>query len=590
MVKESWILKNNNEDIEKISKEYKISKQISKLMVNRGIRTSDQINSYINASYETMHNGNDMKDMKKAVAIVIDKIKSNLKVRIIGDYDVDGVISVYILYSAFKELGCNVDYEIPDRIKDGYGINENIIKAAYDDGVDTIITCDNGIAAIEQIKYAKSLGMTVIVTDHHDIAFIESDNERIYILPPADAILNPKQEECKYKFKKICGAGVAFKLINKLFVELGKTEEESYKYIEYLAIATVCDVVELTDENRVFVKKGLELIENSKNIGLNALKVENDLDEKEISSYHLGFVIGPCINAAGRLDTAKKGLELLLERDFSRAIEQAKEIVNINSARKEMTQKGQDKCIELIENSEIKNDKVIVVYEDSIHESIAGIIAGRIKEKYNKPTIVLTLAHEGAKGSGRSIEEYNMFEGINECKEYLTKFGGHPMAAGMSIPIENISGFRKMINKRAKLTDDDLTKKVKIDLNLPIDNITMNMINEITILEPFGSGNSKPIFGAKSLKILSAKILGKNQNVLRLSLHTGRTTMTAILFSRIDDFENLIKKEYGEKELSKLYFGGSQNINMDFLFYPSVNEWNGNKNIQIVVSNFRVCK
>lgn len=588
MVRESWILKNRNADLESISKKYGISQQIAKLIVNREILEEEQIDRYINSSYKFMHDGIAMKDMEKAVAILEEKIKDGSKIRIIGDYDVDGVISVFCLYKAFKELEANVDYEIPDRIKDGYGINENIIRLAYEDGVDTIITCDNGIAAIEQIKYAKELGLTVIVTDHHDVPFVETEKGRVFIPPDADAVLNPKQEDCAYEFKKICGAGVAFKLINKLYEKILRAQEKSYKFLEFVAIATVCDVVELTDENRVFVKKGLEMLNNSSNIGIKALKRESNLEGQKIGSYHLGFVIGPCINAAGRLDTAKRGLELLLCTDELLASEMASELVDINNTRKEMTSSGVDKCIEIIENTGLNKDDIIVVYENTIHESIAGIIAGRIKERYNKPTIVLTKAEQGAKGSARSIEEYNMFEGLNECKELLNKFGGHPMAAGMSLDTEKIDDLRKMLNKNSKLTEDDLVKKVKIDLSLPLNSISMSFIDEISLLEPFGTGNNKPVFGARNIKVVSARVIGKAKNMLKLTIFTGTKTMEAMLFNGMEEFEAKVREKYGEKELSSLYFRGSQNINMDFLFYPSINEWNGSKSIQIVISNFRM--
>ncbi|MGL5616199.1 MAG: single-stranded-DNA-specific exonuclease RecJ [Sarcina sp.] len=587
MVEEIWMLKNRNANIDEISKKYGISKFLSKLIVNRGIVNDDEIEKYINSSYDILNNPKSMKDVEKATEIIYEKIKTGKKIRIIGDYDVDGVISVYCLYKAFTEIGANIDYEIPDRIKDGYGINENIIKLAYEDGVDTIVTCDNGIAAIEQIKYAKKLGLTVIVTDHHDVAFVEENGERRFVLPEADAILNPKQEDCQYPFKKICGAGVAFKLIENLFIRFEKPKEEIYKFLEFVAIATVCDVVELSGENRVFVKEGLKMLNETRNIGLKALRRINELEDKEITTYHLGFVIGPCINASGRLDSAKKGLKLLLSDDESTANQWATEIVELNRTRKEMTQNGVDKSIELIENSDLNKDRILVVYIDDIHESIAGIIAGRIKEKYNKPTIVLTKAENGAKGSARSIEEYNMFEGLNSCRELLNKFGGHPMAAGMSLDVENIDKLREKLNKQCELTDKDLAKKIRIDLFLPVENASIGLVEELSILEPFGTGNSKPIFGAKNVKIVNANLLGKNKNVLRLRLVVGNKSITAMIFNNIEDFESKVKEKYGEAELLNLYLNGSNNVYMDLLFYPNINEWNGNRNIQIIINSIR---
>ena len=438
-MKERWFIKNRKADYKSMSLKYGISELMSKLIINRDIFEDEIIKSYVTPEFNKLHNPREMKDLELAVNILKEKIITNKKIRIIGDYDVDGVISVYMLYTALKKCNANVDYEIPDRIKDGYGINEKIIKEAKDDGVDTILTCDNGISAIDQIKYAKELGLTVIVTDHHDIPFVEDENnKKIFLQSDADAILNPKQKDCNYKFKSLCGAGVAFKLIEVLYEEFNIDKEECYKLIEFLAIATVCDVVDLIDENRIFVKKGLEKINNTSNLGLGELIRENEIQDKTISVYHLGFIIGPCINASGRLDNAKKGLRLLLADEEDEAVHLAKELVKLNAERKDMTMKGVEDAIEIIEGTEIINDKVLVVYLPHIHESLAGIIAGRIRERYNAPTLILTNGEEFAKGSGRSIEEYNMFEKLLECKELLEKFGGHPMAAGLSIKEENI--------------------------------------------------------------------------------------------------------------------------------------------------------
>ena len=446
-MKERWFIKNRKADYKSMSLKYGISELMSKLIINRDIFEDEIIKSYVTPEFNKLHNPREMKDLELAVNILKEKIITNKKIRIIGDYDVDGVISVYMLYTALKKCNANVDYEIPDRIKDGYGINEKIIKEAKDDGVDTILTCDNGISAIDQIKYAKELGLTVIVTDHHDIPFVEDENnKKIFLQSDADAILNPKQKDCNYKFKSLCGAGVAFKLIEVLYEEFNIDKEECYKLIEFLAIATVCDVVDLIDENRIFVKKGLEKINNTTNLGLGELIRENEIQDKTISVYHLGFIIGPCINASGRLDNAKKGLRLLLADEEDEAVHLAKELVKLNAERKDMTMKGVEDAIEIIEGTEIINDKVLVVYLPHIHESLAGIIAGRIRERYNAPTLILTNGEEFAKGSGRSIEEYNMFEKLLECKELLEKFGGHPMAAGLSIKEENIDNIRKKLN------------------------------------------------------------------------------------------------------------------------------------------------
>lgn len=588
MSNEKWLLRNKKVDLKAMSEKYKISQLLCKLMVNRDIIDENIINSYINPVYKYLHSPKTMKDVVIAVDIIKRKIQENKKIRIIGDYDVDGIISVFILYTALKKCGANVDYEIPDRIKDGYGINENIVKAAYDEGVDTIITCDNGISAIDQIQYAKDLGLTVIVTDHHDVPFIEEDGVRTFLSSQADAIINPKQIECEYKFKSICGAGVAFKLMEVLYEEIGMDKEECYKLIEFVAIATVCDVVDLIDENRIFVKNGLEMLNNSKNIGINALKKACGLEDKEITAYHLGFVIGPCLNASGRLDSAKKGLELLLMEDDEEAKNLAQEIVDLNDARKNMTKEGVDRAINIIDSTDINNDKILVVYIPDIHESLAGIVAGRVKEKYNKPTIILTKSEEGVKGSARSIEEYNMFEGLLACKELLDKFGGHPMAAGLSLQEDKVDELRKALNNKCELTDEDLTRKIMIDSSLPLEYLNLHLIEELNVLEPFGKGNSKPVFGVRDAKITKAILLGKDKNVLKLKLLTNNNiTIDAMIFNDLENFESKIIEKYGNEGLDNLYNKSNNNIPMDFTFYPSINEWNGNKSIQIVVNGIR---
>ena len=588
-MKERWFIKNRKADYKSMSLKYGISELMSKLIINRDIFEDEIIKSYVTPEFNKLYNPREMKDLELAVNILKEKIITNKKIRIIGDYDVDGVISVYMLYTALKKCNANVDYEIPDRIKDGYGINEKIIKEAKDDGVDTILTCDNGISAIDQIKYAKELGLTVIVTDHHDIPFVEDENnKKIFLQSDADAILNPKQKDCNYKFKSLCGAGVAFKLIEVLYEEFNIDKEECYKLIEFLAIATVCDVVDLIDENRIFVKKGLEKINNTTNLGLGELIRENEIQDKTISVYHLGFIIGPCINASGRLDNAKKGLRLLLADEEDEAVHLAKELVKLNAERKDMTMKGVEDAIEIIEGTEIINDKVLVVYLPDIHESLAGIIAGRIRERYNAPTLILTNGEEFAKGSGRSIEEYNMFEKLLECKELLEKFGGHPMAAGLSIKEENIDKLREKLNENSMLKDEDLIKKIKIDCVLPLDQINFRVIEDLEKLEPFGKGNEKALFGIKDVNVIKAQILGKNRNVLKLKLKSNSDKIfDGIYFGNIEEFEQTVCNKYNSEELSKLYDGIFNDVKLDFVFYPNINEYNGNVSIQIVIQNYR---
>lgn len=586
---ERWFIKNIKADYKYISKKYALSELVSRLIVNRNIVSDEMIRSYINPDFDKFHEAREMKDLEKSVDILHEKIKSQNKIRIVGDYDVDGVISIYILYSALKRCNANVDYEIPDRIKDGYGININIIRQAKEDGVDTILTCDNGISAIDQIKYAKELGITVIVTDHHDIPFVEKENNvREFISLSADAVVNPKQSECNYKFKQLCGAGVAFKLVEVLYETFNIDKKECYKFIEFLAIATVCDVVDLVDENRIFVKKGLELINSTTNLGLQELIRECELTEKTLSVYHLGFIIGPCINASGRLDSAKRGLKLLLSDDEEEAVRLAKELVKLNEERKDMTMKGVEAAVEIIEKSGMINNKVFVIYIPDIHESLAGIIAGRIKEKYNVPTLVITKAEHGVKGSGRSIEEYNMFEELIKCKDLLEKFGGHPMAAGFSLKEENIDEFRRRLNENTILKDEDLLRKVTIDSVLPLDAINYDVINDLERLEPFGKSNSKPLFAEKNINLLRATILGKNRNVLKLKLKTKlNKALDAIYFGDIEKFEEEVSNKYGNEELQKLYNGEYNHVNLDLVFYPSINEYNGNTSIQVIIQNYR---
>lgn len=586
---ERWFVKNIKANYNKIAQKYGITEFMSKLIINRDITNDEVIRSYVNPSLERLRNASDMKDLDKAVNILKEKIQLNKKIRIVGDYDVDGVISIYILYTALVKCNAKVDYEIPDRIKDGYGINKDIIQQAKEDGVDTILTCDNGISAIEAIKYAKDLGMTVIVTDHHDIPFLEDENNnRKFISSEADAIVNPKQEDCRYKFKQLCGAGVAFKLVQVLYEKFNIDKEEAFKLIEFLAIATVCDVVDLVDENRIFVKKGLELINNTSNLGLMELLRECELNEKKLSVYHLGFIIGPCINASGRLDTAKVGLQLLLSKEEEEAVTLAKGLVRLNEERKEMTMKGVETAIEIVEMNGMINDKVLVIYIPDVHESLAGIIAGRIREKYNAPTLVITKSEKGVKGSGRSIEEYNMYEELIKCKDLLQNFGGHPMAAGFSLQEENIDEFRRRLNRNTALKDEDLLRKVTIDCALPLDSISYDLINDIERLEPFGKANSKPLFAEKNVNLIKAVVLGKNRNVLKLKVKTKlNKVIDAIYFGDIYEFEEEVSNKYGKEELLKLYDGVYNGIMMDLVFYPNVNEYNGNTSIQIVVQNYR---
>lgn len=582
------MVRNVKFDTVKFAQQLGISDTVAKLMVNRGIYNLDIAKEYLSSSIGELHNPTDMLGMSGAVELMRNSIIKGEKILIVGDYDVDGVISTYVLYIAISKCGGNVSFHIPDRIKEGYGINESIIKKASEDNIDIIITCDNGIAAIEQVKLAKELGIKVIITDHHDVPFIEEDNVRKYVVPEADYVLNPKQENCNYEFDKICGAGVAYKFIQCLYKEFNIPNEELYDLIQYVAIATVCDVVDLVSENRILVKEGLKRINNTSNIGLRALFKETGLEGKEITVYSLGFVIGPSINASGRLEQAEWALKLLITKDKNEAEELAKKLNELNKDRQELTQTGLEEAIKIIEENNMAKDKVLVVYLEDVHESIAGIIAGRIREKYNLPTIILTKAHEGAKGSGRSIEEYNMFEELLKCKDLLGKFGGHPMAAGMSIPSENIDKFREKLNEVTTLSDEDIIPKVSIDMPLPINKINYKLIDEIALLEPYGKGNPKPNFAVKGLMVKAARILGKNNNVLKLNLTDGYLNIDGIYFGDIEVALEIIKNKFGEYEYNKMLNGQTNMVKIDIVYFPDINEYNGRKSVQLLIQNIRV--
>ena len=585
---EKWFIKNNGVDPLKLSKDLGISEIIAKILINRDFTDYNDINNFLDPKLEKLHSPLLMADLELGANIIKEKIENNKSIRIVGDYDVDGVISVYILYISLKKLGAKVDYIIPDRVQDGYGINNEIIQQAKNDGIDTIITCDNGISAVDQINIAKKLGLTVIITDHHNLSYVEEDGVKKYIIPEADAVINPNRLDCHYPFKKLCGAGVAYKLIEYLNSLFNIKLEETHLLLEFVAIATVCDVVDLVDENRIMVKKGLELINSTENIGLRNLIEESGIGEKAISVYHLGFVIGPTINASGRLDSAMIALDLLMCKDFNSGKNMAKNLRSINEERKSMTQEGIKTLIDTIEKSPMKNDKILVLYDPNIHESIAGIIAGRIKEKYHMPTIVLTNGLDGIKGSGRSIDEYNMFEELTKVKDLLNRFGGHPMAAGLSLDIDNIHKLREQLNSLTTLNDNDLIPKIYIDMGLPLEYISYQLVEEIQALEPFGKGNPKPMFGGKSLNINKYSILGMNKNVLKLNLKSKKGTLIeGMFFGNIEEFEIKLVEKYGQEEFDKLNKGIKNNVQIDIVYNPNINEYMGNSKLQVIIQNYR---
>lgn len=571
-----WKVYAKKADFNEIGKKYGIDPVIARIIRNRNVEGWENLERYINGSRKDFQDGFLMKDMETGVQIIADKIQKKAKIRIIGDYDVDGVSSIFILLKGLKKLNADVDYVIPHRIVDGYGINEKLIQDAADSGVDTIITCDNGIAAIEQIAFAKSLNMTVVITDHHDIRFKETDGEKQYIIPQADAVINPKQKDCGYPFKELCGAAVAYKFIECLCRSMQENDREFMdSLLEMAAVATVGDVMDLQGENRIIVKEGLKLLNHTKNLGLRSLMELNGISPGNLSAYHIGFIIGPCLNASGRLDTARRSLELLMAEHKADADRLAGDLKAFNEERKNLTLEQTEIASEMVETTELSKDNVLVVYLPDCHESIAGIIAGRLRERYYKPVFVITDSEEGLKGSGRSIEGYHMFEKLLMVSDLMTKFGGHPMAAGVSLPKENLEEFRRRLNEDANLTEKELTPVEWIDVAMPVDYITEDFISQLNILEPFGKGNEKPSFADRNLMVSRVHIIGKNRNVLKLQLTNERgNTIEALKFNAD---ENMLREVKTGDLLSVIY-------------YPSVNEFNGKKTLQIVIHEMRVQK
>lgn len=585
---ENWVLLRKGADFQHISEKFHISPRVASLIRNRDVIGDDAIEKYLNGTIADLYDGMLMKDMDKAVAVLGEKIKENAKIRIIGDYDIDGIQSTYILLEGFRMLGADVDSDIPDRMKDGYGLNRNLIDRALEADVDTIITCDNGIAAAEEIAYAKSMGMTIVVTDHHEVPYTEIGAGRRYILPEADAVVDPKQEDCTYPFKGLCGAAVAYKLVEALMEAMGKDAEDADYLTENVAIATIGDVMDLVDENRIFVKQGLDMLKRTENLGLKALMECTGVNVDKLSSYHIGFVIGPCMNASGRLDTAKRALELLEAKKVAEADLLAGDLKALNDSRKDMTAQAVEEAFIQVENSELKDADVLVVYLPECHESLAGIVAGRIREKYYRPVFVLTKGAEGLKGSGRSIETWHMYEGLNRVKHLLSKFGGHKMAAGLSMPEENLEQFRKEINEKSGITPEDLNEKIAIDMQLPFECVNEKFIGELAVLEPFGKGNARPVFAERQVQVESARILGKNKNVLKLQVKDLHgTRMDAMYFGDVNTFVEYVREKFGDIACECLLRGHGHGIVMAFTYYPDINEYQGVRTPQIVIQNYK---
>ena len=585
---ENWVLLRKGADFQHISEKFHISPRVASLIRNRDVIGDDAIEKYLNGTIADLYDGMLMKDMDKAVAVLGEKIKENAKIRIIGDYDIDGIQSTYILLEGFRKLGADVDSDIPDRMKDGYGLNRNLIDRALEADVDTIVTCDNGIAAAEEIAYAKSMGMTIVVTDHHEVPYTEIGAGRRYILPEADAVVDPKQEDCTYPFKGLCGAAVAYKLVEALMEAMGKDAEDADYLMENVAIATIGDVMDLVDENRIFVKQGLDMLKRTENLGLKALMGCTGVNVDKLSPYHIGFVIGPCMNASGRLDTAKRALELLEAKKVAEAALLAGDLKALNDSRKDMTAQAVEEAFIQVENSELKDADVLVVYLPECHESLAGIVAGRIREKYYRPVFVLTKGAEGLKGSGRSIETWHMYEGLNRVKHLLSKFGGHKMAAGLSMPEENLEQFRKEINEKSGITPEDLNEKIAIDMQLPFECVNEKFIGELAVLEPFGKGNARPVFAERQVQVESARILGKNKNVLKLQVKDLHgTRMDAMYFGDVNTFVEYVREKFGDIACECLLRGHGHGIVMAFTYYPDINEYQGVRTPQIVIQNYK---
>lgn len=571
---QKWRVYSKKADFDAIGSRFNIDPVTARIIRNRDVTDMENVDMYLNGTLDSLHDPMMMKDMDKAVSVIASSIRDNKHIRIIGDYDIDGICSIYILFKGLKICGADVDYEVPDRITDGYGINENLIKQAHEAGVEVIITCDNGIAAASQIDYANELGMTVVITDHHDVPYEETDNGRRYIIPKAAAVVDPKQNDCRYPFKMLCGAGIAYKFIGCMVKEFQTGDSVMPELLQFAAIATVGDIVDLLDENRIIVKEGLKLIANTGNYGLNALMAVTGVSRENINAYHIGFVLGPCLNASGRLDSAKRALKMLVtDDDRAEAERHAGELKDLNEERKKLTSEAVDKAVDMVENSSLKDDKVLVIFLPDCHESIAGIVAGRIREKYYKPVIVLTRGEQEAKGSARSIESYNMFEKLSECKDLFTRFGGHPMAAGLSLPEENIPEFRSRINEHCNLSEEDLTETVWIDVPMPLEYINEKLILELGGLEPFGKANPKPVFADKNISIRNIRAIGKDKQYTRMTI----TKDSGIVIDAVGFFPCT--------ELETVY---NKNGRISCTYYPEINEFRDKKQIQVCVTGYRI--
>lgn len=591
-----WMVSAKKADFNGIAERFHIDPVVARIIRNRDVVGEAEIEKFLHGTLADLYDPALLKDAQKAARILEEKTSEKKRIRVIGDYDIDGVCATYILTACLEAGGATVDAVIPHRVTDGYGLSERLIEEAARDGVDTILTCDNGIAALPQIACAKELGMTVIVTDHHEVPYeIQADGSRTETLPEADAVVDPKQSGCPYPYKGICGAVVAYKLMQ---IYLGRmcstgavTEEEKTallrELLAFAGFATVGDVMELTDENRILVKYGLRQIEKSENPGLRALLAVNELSDKKLTGYHIGFILGPCLNATGRLDTAARALAMFRTKDQAEAFTIAGELKALNDSRKEMTRQGTARAIEMIENSNLKEDNVLVIFLPDCHESLAGIIAGRIRERYYKPVFVLTRAEEGVKGSGRSVEAYHMYDKMSECKELFTKYGGHKMAAGLSLPEENVEAFRVYLNAHSGLREEDLTEVVHIDVPMPMSYVTTTLISQLSLLEPFGNGNPKPVFAQKEVRVCRGQILGKNKNVGKYRVSDGSGhEFDMMYFGDLDGWHSFLAAHFGEEEVRRLYGGDGSAIVVSVIYYPDINVFRGREKLQMIMQDY----
>lgn len=579
---------NKGADFKGIGNKFHIDPVTARIIRNREVIGDEEIHSFLAGTLQELPDVHLMQDLDLLVELLDQKINEKAKIRIIGDYDIDGVMSSYILYRALTRCGAQVDVAIPNRITDGYGLNRNLITEALECGVDTILTCDNGITAIEEIAYAKEAGMTVLVTDHHEIPFKDVDGERIYMRSEADAIVNPHQKTCAFPYKDLCGAGVAWAVIVALYEKNGIEQKEAENLLEFVAFATVGDIMSLTGLNRILVREGLKRIHHTTNIGMRALISQCGLLPEQIDTYHFGFVLGPCINAAGRLDTARRALRLFISEKPEEAAEIAEELVVLNEERKEMTRQGVEEAKQLVEEGGYENDPVLILYLPNVHESIAGIIAGRIREYYYRPTFILTKGEDGVKGSGRSTEKYSMYEQMCKCSDLLTKFGGHPMAAGLSLPEENVEAFRKQMNENCPFRAEEMVQTIHIDVPMPVDYVTNALVEEFSILAPFGKDNPKPVFADRNLKISRMWIVGKNQNVLRMTLISkqGRP-LSAIYFGDIEAMQTYLMEQYGTQEVDKAFHGRENSMQISIVYSPKLNTYKDSETLQFEIQYYR---